>query len=176
MAFDVSSLSADSIDSVKFNIFKSSANETLSGRIVSLHYITSAWTEGAWCNEAANSGDISGNNQPTWENDADASWNQAPVGSWVEVDVTDRVKTALAQGATEIGWMLNGTGGCPCSEAYASDESAKPPFLSVSKTLVAYYPLDGDATDASGNGHDGLVYGATPTTDRFGRANGAMSF
>lgn len=27
--------------------------------------------------------------------------------------------------------------------------------------LVAYYPLDGDATDASGNGNDGTVNGAT---------------
>jgi len=42
--------------------------------------------------------------------------------------------------------------------------------------LVAYYPFDGDATDSSGNGHDGTVYGATLVVDRNGQANGAYSF
>ncbi|RIJ48853.1 T9SS C-terminal target domain-containing protein [Maribellus luteus] len=42
--------------------------------------------------------------------------------------------------------------------------------------LVAYYPLDGDATDASGNGHDGAVNGATPTEDRNGAPNSAYLF
>lgn len=42
--------------------------------------------------------------------------------------------------------------------------------------LVAYYPLDGDATDASGNGNDGVVYGATPATDRFGVSGSCFSF
>ncbi len=42
--------------------------------------------------------------------------------------------------------------------------------------LVAYYPLNGNALDASGNGNNGVVYGATPTVDRFGNTNGAYSF
>jgi len=42
--------------------------------------------------------------------------------------------------------------------------------------LVAYYPFNGDAIDASGNGNDGLVQGATLTTDRFGVANRAFYF
>lgn len=42
--------------------------------------------------------------------------------------------------------------------------------------LVAYYPFDGNADDQSGNGHDGAVYGATLTTDRFGNPNSAYSF
>ena len=42
--------------------------------------------------------------------------------------------------------------------------------------LVAYYPFDGNANDASGNGNHGTVYGVTPTTDRFGNANGAYYF
>ncbi|WP_425392096.1 BspA family leucine-rich repeat surface protein [Ekhidna sp.] len=42
--------------------------------------------------------------------------------------------------------------------------------------LVAYYPFSGDATDASGNGNDGTVNGATLTTDRFGNADEAYSF
>lgn len=41
--------------------------------------------------------------------------------------------------------------------------------------MLLYYNLDGDATDASGNGYDGVV-NATPATDRFGNPNGAMYF
>lgn len=46
----------------------------------------------------------------------------------------------------------------------------------VSDGLVAWYKLNGDGTDSSGNGYDGTVYGATATTDRFGSSNKAMSF
>jgi len=42
--------------------------------------------------------------------------------------------------------------------------------------LVAYYPFNGNANDASGSGHNGTVYGATLTTDRFGNPNGAYYF
>jgi len=42
--------------------------------------------------------------------------------------------------------------------------------------LVAYYPADGNAQDASGNGHHGTNNGASWTTDRHGKANGAFLF
>lgn len=42
--------------------------------------------------------------------------------------------------------------------------------------LIAYYPLDGNANDLSGNGYNGTVYGATPTADRFGVGNSALLF
>jgi hypothetical protein len=42
--------------------------------------------------------------------------------------------------------------------------------------LVAYYPFNSNADDESGNGHDGTVYGAALTTDRFGNAGSAYSF
>lgn len=42
--------------------------------------------------------------------------------------------------------------------------------------LVAYYPFNGNANDASGNGNNGTVYGATLTTDRFGNSNSAYYF
>jgi hypothetical protein len=43
-------------------------------------------------------------------------------------------------------------------------------------TLLAYYPFNGNAADASGNGLNGTVYGATLTSDRFGSINSAYSF
>lgn len=42
--------------------------------------------------------------------------------------------------------------------------------------LVAHYPLDGNANDASGNGHHGVVYNATLTADHFGAENRAFHF
>src|ERR1035438_3479469 len=42
--------------------------------------------------------------------------------------------------------------------------------------LVAYYPFNGNANDASGNGDNGTVNGATLTQDRFGITNAAYSF
>ncbi len=42
--------------------------------------------------------------------------------------------------------------------------------------LVAYYPFNGNANDASGDANHGTVNGATLTADRFGNANRAYSF
>jgi len=42
--------------------------------------------------------------------------------------------------------------------------------------LVAWYPFNGNANDASGNGHNGIIVGAIPTTDRWGNANCAYAF
>lgn len=42
--------------------------------------------------------------------------------------------------------------------------------------LVTYYPFSGNAIDASGNGFNGTVNGATLTTDRFGNPNAAYYF
>ena len=42
--------------------------------------------------------------------------------------------------------------------------------------LVAYYPFNGNANDESGNGHDGVVSGATLTADRFGNSGSAYNF
>src|SRR5688500_17354900 len=42
--------------------------------------------------------------------------------------------------------------------------------------LVAHYPLNGDALDASGNGLHGTITGAVAAADRFGNGNGALLF
>ena len=43
-------------------------------------------------------------------------------------------------------------------------------------SLIAYYPFNGNADDASGNGHNGTVSGATLGADRFGNPNSAYYF
>jgi hypothetical protein len=42
--------------------------------------------------------------------------------------------------------------------------------------LIANFSFNGNANDETGGGHNGTVYGATLTTDRFGNANKAYSF
>lgn len=49
-------------------------------------------------------------------------------------------------------------------------------IISVPDGLVAYYPFNGNANDESGNGHNGIVHGATPTTDRFDTIGSALQF
>lgn len=47
----------------------------------------------------------------------------------------------------------------------------------INDGLLAHYPLDGNATDTSGNANHGTLYGTvTSTTDRFGNSNGAFYF
>ncbi len=42
--------------------------------------------------------------------------------------------------------------------------------------LAYYFPFDGNAVDQSGNGHDGMVHGATLVADRRGNPQSAYSF
>ena len=59
------------------------------------------------------------------------------------------------------------------------DDLAREIRLLASKTdssLIASYPFNGSADDVSGNGHNGIVHGATLTTDRFGNPNSAYYF
>jgi hypothetical protein len=49
-------------------------------------------------------------------------------------------------------------------------------FADINNGIIAYYPFNGNALDASGNGYNGTVYGATSTEDRFGNANSAYYF
>jgi concanavalin A-like lectin/glucanase superfamily protein len=48
--------------------------------------------------------------------------------------------------------------------------------LCPAQGLVAYFPFDGNADDASGGGNDCSVTGATPAPDRLGRADRALHF
>jgi len=50
------------------------------------------------------------------------------------------------------------------------------PFNTIRDGLVAYYPFTGNANDSSGNANNGIVTGATLTTDRFGLSNSAYNF
>jgi len=48
--------------------------------------------------------------------------------------------------------------------------------VNLDSGLVAYYKFDGNANDESGNGNDGVIYGANLVEDRFGSQNSAFEF
>jgi hypothetical protein len=48
--------------------------------------------------------------------------------------------------------------------------------INLDKGLQAYYPFNGNANDASGNGNHPTINNATITTDRFGNKNSAYHF
>ena len=54
--------------------------------------------------------------------------------------------------------------------------SAQVPDYVPTEGLVAWYPFNGNANDESGNGNDGIVNGATPSSDRHAIENLAYSF
>ncbi len=77
------------------------------------------------------------------------------------------------------GWARNFEGGIDDVRIYNRALSAQEItqlYQSESSGLVAYYPFNGNANDESGNGNNGTVNGAIPTTDRFGNANSAYRF
>jgi hypothetical protein len=67
-------------------------------------------------------------------------------------------------------------------EVRISDAVLREDELLVSNTatdpesFVAWWPLDGNAVDASGNGNDGQIYGPVRCADRFANPSGAMCF
>lgn len=79
------------------------------------------------------------------------------------VTILDPPSSPLAQ--TCIVWDGSGTvGTLPVTD------------VRVNCDLLAYFPFRGGAQDESGYGHDGVVSGATLTTDRSGNANSAYAF
>jgi formylglycine-generating enzyme required for sulfatase activity len=78
----------------------------------------------------------------------------------------------------EIGDTDGGKGADEETEAHETvqppPQPAQPVFLT--QGLIAYYPFDGNALDMSGNGRNGTVTDAKPTTDRLGLKAKALSF
>lgn len=48
--------------------------------------------------------------------------------------------------------------------------------ININQGLVAYYPLNGNVKDSSGNGNDGTIIGVTPASNRFNQPNTCYFF
>jgi len=57
-----------------------------------------------------------------------------------------------------------------------TEPPSTPPVQEKGCGLYAFYPFNGNALDATGNGHNATVSGATLTTDRFGKVKSAYQF
>jgi hypothetical protein len=65
---------------------------------------------------------------------------------------------------------------CTLSNGAGTIGNAPVANVTIDCDLLAYFPFSGNASDASGYGHDGVVNGATLATDRSGSANSAYAF
>jgi Leucine-rich repeat (LRR) protein/sugar lactone lactonase YvrE len=75
---------------------------------------------------------------------------------------------------SEIQALYNAGGLATPPQTGCNDDTQRPDNLCDG--LIAFYPLDGNANEVSGNADNGTVDNATLTTDRFGNANSAYSF
>jgi Leucine-rich repeat (LRR) protein/sugar lactone lactonase YvrE len=75
---------------------------------------------------------------------------------------------------TEVQALYNAGGLATPPQTGCNDDTQRPDNLCDG--LIAFYPLDGNANEVSGNADNGTVDNATLTTDRFGNANSAYSF
>ncbi len=65
----------------------------------------------------------------------------------------------------------------PATAAWTATSTNTPsPLESLAADLLAYYPFNGNAEDASGNGHHGEVHQAQLIPDRFGNPDSAYLF
>ncbi|MDW3651059.1 MAG: LamG-like jellyroll fold domain-containing protein [Bacteroidia bacterium] len=89
--------------------------------------------------------------------------------------------TASPNDSTTYRLIRTNSRGCPDTTFYQvhvrnCNLSVCDPSFSLQDSLIAHYPLDGNALDVSANGNHGTPVGATLTTDRFGNANSAYQF
>ncbi len=76
----------------------------------------------------------------------------------------------------DLGRILAGAAACNFLVVLFFILVATPARADIVTGLVGWWKLDGNATDYSGKGNNGTIVGPTATTDRFGRASGALSF
>jgi hypothetical protein len=89
-----------------------------------------------------------------------------------DANYTDREVT----NGTEYFYRVTGVDSDGNESSPSGEVSTAPREADVEEGLIAYYPFNGDAEDATGNGNDGTVNGATLTADRSGNAESAYNF
>lgn len=100
-----------------------------------------------------------------------------PIGYLPENFYFDGSDRLIQRGASPLGWS-QAWGALALLAKYNKKLQIFDLTTGINPTtgLVAYYPLNGNANDESGNGFTGVRHGATLTTDRFGDSNKACYF
>ena len=102
-------------------------------------------------------------NRALTQNEITALYTNTPPPT-IAISATN--STICEGSTTTLTATSNGAG--PCATAQLASN--------LQTGLVGYWPFCGNANDASGNGNNGTVNGATLTADRFGNAGSAYSF
>ena len=108
-----------------------------------------------------------------YRNTRDDSNTASALGSWQAATAYDDYSASESQ--SYYYWVtaaVNSSGDRPSDYSESDAGWRSPP----SNRLIAHFPFDGDANDASGMGNHGTNYGAIPTADRFGNYHGAYRF
>ena len=112
---------------------------------------------------------------------ASGSFADVPVGMWhLRVQAFDQDSVVRFAGETDVDvhpgqiaqvtlQLVPTSGGIQITVTWG-----QPPL--PANGLMAYYPLNGNADDVSGNGNTGVVSGAVPTANRHGTPNSALWF
>lgn len=148
-------------------------------RPLSQYEIDSLYHVGGWQSLTADfNADITAGNVPLTVNFTDQSTGNPTIWKWDFEN--DGVFDSYVQNPS---WTYANTGSYSVKlvieNVNGADSLVKYDYITVSNTgygLIAQYPFNGNANDESGNGNDGIVYGATLTQDRFGNANSAYNF
>lgn len=114
------------------------------------------------------------------DSSASGSFDDVPVGTWhLKVNALDATQMVRYTGESDVEvasgmtstislQMVPANGRIVIVATWGGSQQHTDPFLN--------FPLDGNATDASGNGNNGSVSSVETVPDRFGTANSAMLF
>jgi hypothetical protein len=125
----------------------------------------------AWDNGVTNNTPFSANTTSTYTvtgTSNGCSATDAVLVTVLPAPTLTTTNTTLCAGQSSTLTATSASTGTPCASTGLSS--------SLTNGLVGYWPFCGNANDASGNGNNGTVNGATLSTDRFGNANSAYSF
>ena len=111
---------------------------------------------------------------------AAGSFNEVPVGRWhLKIDARDSAEVVRYSGETDVDVLAGSTSNVslqlqPTTGRIVIAVTWGGPAQDPS--LLLYYPFNGNANDESGQGHNGIVSGATLAPDRTGTPDRAYTF
>ena len=181
---------------LRLTISSNAGNWGTTGRAIGLYRVTTPWTESAAtrncaidANLANSSPDCSGATKWTMDGPLPRPWDTtatatavitSPETGTVDLDVTPDINAYLSGAKSNLGWILKKVdeGAAGQVEFSSREAAAGGPTLILNVApvgpLVLYYPFDGNANDASGNGSDGIATNAEYVADRFGHPSAAL--
>ena len=89
---------------------------------------------------------------------------------------TKNIRYGMSINGTTVTFYIDGNSIGTANLAHYLKEEKPINEVDLTSGLVAWYPMDGNASDMSGNSRHGTIYGATSTEDRHGKKQNAYAF